>query len=128
MSYCYEVHHTIKQILKKGNPSQDGLELIASELSPTEFDTALHLIINLASEKMIDGIIDCAGFDPDHFCRTFDISPQTLARWKTEGPTDFEIDTLMFLIVQFEIEEDRAIERMNSACALTAKIALLEDT
>ena len=123
MSYCYEVHSTVKQIIKRRKALHGEIELLAAELTPSELETAIHLITALTNERTIDRMIDCSGFATDDFCRTFDISPDTLLRWRVEGLTDFELEALIFYIVQFEIEEDRAIEKNF----LSVKKALLED-
>lgn len=111
MSYCYEVHKAVKQITKRGEALHEEIELLAEALTPSELETAILLLVALSNEETIDEIIDCSGFATDDFCRAFDVSPNSLLRWREEGFTDFELDALMFYIVQLEIEEDRAIER-----------------
>lgn len=123
MSYCYEVHNAVKKVIGRRRASHEEIELFAAELTPSELEAAIHLLTALANERSIDGIIECSGFSTDDFCHAFDVSPGTLFRWRVEGLTDFELDALLFLIVQFEIEEDRALEKNF----LSVKKALLED-
>ena len=127
MSYCYDVHHLITQMLKGQKPLEEELEFISSEISIEEFESALRFIVNLKNEKTIEELIDCAGFDTETFCETFAISSHTLERWKNEGPTDFELDALIFYIVHQEIEVDRYLKKSYEAY-LSAITTTEEDT
>ena len=127
MSYSYDVHHLITQMLKDQKPLEEELEFISSEISIEEFEKALRFIVNLKNEKTIEELIDCAGFDTETFRQTFEISHQTLERWKNEGPTDFELDALIFYIVHQEIEVDRYLKESYEAY-LSAITTTEEDT